>query len=110
MDEQPLLAWEFDSRYRVLQGWIWIQPIRTPAGERVYRLPPNVTLVSPPAKTPPGKSSVFMESGRWITLPDYRGEHWFDEKDRPVTVERLGDPELWGWSREPVMRSSSGRA
>jgi hypothetical protein len=110
MDESALLAWEFDSRYRVLLGWIWIQPIRTGAGELVYRLPPNVTLVAPPSRTPPGKSLVFMEAGKWIKVADHRGELWFDERDRPVTVERLGDPELWGWNREPVLRSSCGRS
>jgi hypothetical protein len=59
--------------------------------------------LDPPAPAP-GTAAVYdLAAGAWLTLPDHRGERWWnDQVPVYILAEELGrDPEAEGLTREP---------
>lgn len=99
-DHDQLEYFRYDGRTGELIGRERMVGVPGFRGERIYALPLNCTINEPP-ETPPGQKAVYIEhTGHWVVVSDHRGEVWFDWKRQPVTIQRLGDPALWGLKRE----------
>ena len=104
---KSLYAWRFD-KFGALSERVEIAPDVMINGWIRYMLPPSHTLVEPP---PPMQTNrkrwVFLEStDTWLPVSDHRGETWFNWKGEPVTIERLGDPDLWDLTPENKWRGT----
>lgn len=72
-------------------------------GDCVYHVPRNATFENPwwNGSLRPGTVAVFDEKLRvWNHIEDHRGETWFDRRDEPQKINRIGNPLTWGLRRE----------
>lgn len=75
-------------------------------GRTIYVLPPNSTISEPPEEE--GQIAVIdIDTRRWVLVESHRGEQWFNHRGEPVIIERPGNPEDFGLTKEWCLRSQS---
>jgi len=68
-------------------------------GDIVYHVPRNATFENPwwDRQVNEGTVAVFDEKARvWYHVEDHRGETWFNHRDEPEAIKRIGNPKDWG--------------
>lgn len=65
-----------------------------------WLIPAHAAAIPPKQLTAQGEASVFVFDpvGHWDTMPDHRGETWYDAYGTKQVVDFLGDPAAQGLS------------
>lgn len=58
-------------------------------GKSIYALPANATFKKSP-ETKENEVSVF-ENGEWVIKPDFRGQSYYTEDGKMITIDKIGD-------------------
>lgn len=80
-------------------------------GDYVYHVPRNATFENPwwQSDINTGTVAVFDEKMRvWFHVPDHRGEVWFNHRDEPEAINRIGDPAAWGLRKQQRLVGAYG--
>ncbi|MDD7908651.1 DUF4376 domain-containing protein [Pseudovibrio exalbescens] len=69
----------------------------SPLEAGVYHLPAGTVETPPPALS--SNQAARWDGASWHTVPDHRGEAWFDTQGEAVEILDYGDPEALGLTR-----------